>query len=103
MKPRFIISWRDTRRRASLTNTSEARSCRRSCHGRPSALHEIKHDGFRTIITLERGRPCAFTRNGHDWSDRYRRIVEDAQKLRCRSAVLDGEAVVQDASTCSFW
>lgn len=33
-------------------------------------IHEIKHDGFRTIIVVERRGVRAFTRNGHDWSDR---------------------------------
>ena len=59
-------------------------------------LHEIKHDGFRTIVTVDRGRAVAFSRNGHDWSGRYSRIVEAAAKLRCRQAVIDGEAIVQD-------
>ena len=31
-----------------------------------------------------------------DWSDYYRPIVEAAGKLRCRSAVIDGEIVVLD-------
>jgi bifunctional non-homologous end joining protein LigD len=34
-------------------------------------IHEIKHDGYRTMLVLERGKACAYTRNGHDWSDRY--------------------------------
>jgi ATP-dependent DNA ligase len=38
----------------------------------------------------------AYTRNGHDWNDRYPRVATDAAKLRCRSAVLDGEVIVQD-------
>jgi bifunctional non-homologous end joining protein LigD len=49
-------------------------------------IHEIKHDGFRTLLRLDRGKAKAFTRNGHDWSDRYQRVVEACRKLRCRSA-----------------
>ena len=36
------------------------------------------------------------TRNGHDWSDRYPSIVRAAANLRCQSAIIDGEAIVQD-------
>ena len=35
-----------------------------------------------------------FTRNGHDWTDRYPLIVEAAQKNRTSSFVIDGEAVL---------
>jgi hypothetical protein len=35
-----------------------------------------------------------FTRNGHDWTDRYPLIVEAALKNRSSSFVIDGEAVV---------
>jgi bifunctional non-homologous end joining protein LigD len=40
---------------------------------------------------------CAQTRNGHNWSDRYPGIIAAARKLSCRSAILDGEVIVQDA------
>ena len=33
-------------------------------------IYEIKHDGYRTIVMVEDGRACAFTRNGHDWTER---------------------------------
>lgn len=36
-------------------------------------LHEVKHDGYRTLLVVERGKAIAYTRNGFDWSDRYRR------------------------------
>ena len=35
-----------------------------------------------------------FTRNGHDWSDRYPLIVEAALKNRSKPFVIDGEAVL---------
>jgi hypothetical protein len=59
-------------------------------------LHEIKHDGFRTQPVISRGKARAFSRNSHDWTDKYPRVVTDAAKIRCRSAVLDGEVIVQD-------
>jgi DNA ligase D-like protein (predicted ligase) len=59
-------------------------------------IHEIKHDGYRSQVLIESGRARVFTRNGFDWSDRYPAIVRAASKLRCESAIIDGEAIVQD-------
>ena len=61
-------------------------------------LHEIKYDGYRTQLAIEGQMIRAFTRNGHDWSDRYVPVIASARALRCRSAILDGEMCVQAAS-----
>ena len=52
------------------------------------------HDGYRLIVQRDGDRVRLFTRNGHDWSDRYPLIVEAARKLRTPSFVIDGEAVI---------
>jgi bifunctional non-homologous end joining protein LigD len=52
-------------------------------------IHEIKHDGYRCQVLLERGQARVFTRNGFDWSDRYPSIVRAAAKLDCQSAIID--------------
>lgn len=59
-------------------------------------IHEIKYDGYRTQLVIEAGRVRAYTRNGHDWTDKYPTIVSAAQGLPCASAIVDGEVVVQD-------
>jgi bifunctional non-homologous end joining protein LigD len=59
-------------------------------------LHEIKHDGYRTQLIIDDGRARAITRKGFDWSRRYGRIVQACSNLNCRSAILDGEVIVQD-------
>jgi bifunctional non-homologous end joining protein LigD len=64
-------------------------------------IHEIKHDGYRCQVLLERGGARVFTRNGHDWSDRYPSIVSAASNLRCESAIIDGEAIVQNGEGAS--
>ena len=64
-------------------------------------IHELKHDGYRCQVLLERGQARVLTRNGHDWSDRYPSIVRAAANLRCQSAIIDGEAVVQDDNGAS--
>jgi bifunctional non-homologous end joining protein LigD len=59
-------------------------------------IHEIKHDGYRSQLVVEDGRVRVFTRNGFDWTDRYPSVVRAARALPCRSAIIDGEVVVQD-------
>jgi ATP-dependent DNA ligase len=66
----------------------------------PDWIHEIKHDGYRLIVQRQDKRVRLFTRNGHDWTDRYPLIVEAALHNRASSFVLDGEAVCS-ASTGS--
>jgi bifunctional non-homologous end joining protein LigD len=58
-------------------------------------IHEIKHDGYRTLIVIDDGQVRAFTRNGHDWTKAYRRVIEACARLACET-VIDGEMVVQD-------
>jgi bifunctional non-homologous end joining protein LigD len=63
-----------------------------SCRAR--WIHEIKHDGYRLTVYRDGKRVRLFTRNGHDWTDRYPLIVEAALRNRIDSFVLDGEAVL---------
>jgi bifunctional non-homologous end joining protein LigD len=44
-------------------------------------LHEIKHDGYRTQLVVDRGQVRAFTRAGHDWSREYAPIINAAGQL----------------------
>ena len=64
-------------------------------------IEEIKHDGFRTLLRIDRGQVQAFTRSGLDWSDKYQRVIEACRKLRCRSALIDGEIIVEDKNGVS--
>lgn len=57
-------------------------------------LHELKYDGYRTLIAVGGGEGRAYTRSGLDWSDRFAGLIADAVKLGVRSALIDGEAVV---------
>ena len=38
---------------------------------RPPVVHEIKHDGYRLMVRREGARVCCYTKNGHDWADRF--------------------------------
>jgi len=64
-------------------------------------IHEIKHDGYRSQLVIERDQVRVFNRNGYDWSDRYPSIVRAAAKLPCKSAIIDGEAIVQNGNGAS--
>jgi bifunctional non-homologous end joining protein LigD len=60
-------------------------------------LHEYKYDGYRLLIATGEDVATAFTRNGLDWSDKFKALVKAAAKLPA-GCLLDGEAVALDKS-----
>src|SRR5688500_3412578 len=58
-------------------------------------LHEYKYDGYRLLIATAGGAASAFTRKGHDWSDKFRGIVKAASDLPA-GCLIDGEVVALD-------
>jgi bifunctional non-homologous end joining protein LigD len=60
----------------------------------PGWLHEIKWDGYRLLAHRDAGGVRLLTRNGYDWTDRYPSITAAIDRLRCRSCLIDGEAVI---------
>jgi bifunctional non-homologous end joining protein LigD len=60
----------------------------------PLWVHEIKHDGFRLMVRRDGARVRCFTRNGHEWADRFPTIVNAALRIKAQSFLIDGEAVV---------
>jgi len=58
-------------------------------------LHEYKYDGYRLLIAVGDGAATAWTRNGKDWSDKFRGLVKAAAKLPA-GCLIDGEAVALD-------
>jgi bifunctional non-homologous end joining protein LigD len=69
----------------------------------PDWIHAIKHDGYRLIVQRDGKRVRLFTRNGHDWTDRYPLIVEAALRNRATSFVIDGEAVLLGVDGMSYF
>jgi len=57
----------------------------------PSWIHEIKFDGYRLQLRVEHGSVTVWTRNGHDWTDRFLEIV--AETARLPDCIVDGELV----------
>lgn len=58
-------------------------------------LFEYKYDGYRLLIATGAGAATAWTRNGKDWSDKFRALVKAASKLPA-GCLIDGEAVALD-------
>jgi bifunctional non-homologous end joining protein LigD len=58
-------------------------------------MHEIKYDGYRTLVAVGGGKAKAYTRTGLDWSERFAPIVAAAAQLE-GSALIDGEVVALD-------
>ncbi|MER9230155.1 hypothetical protein NKI39_32065 [Mesorhizobium sp. M0664] len=46
------------------------------------------------LVAVGGGEAPAYTRSGLDWSSRFPSILSEARKLKVRSALIDGEAVV---------
>ena len=58
-------------------------------------IHEYKYDGYRLLLSVGDGVASAWTRNGKDWSDKFKALVKAAAKLPA-GCLLDGEAVALD-------
>jgi bifunctional non-homologous end joining protein LigD len=59
-------------------------------------LHEIKFDGYRIEARLDNGAVRLLTRNRQDWTHRFMPIADAVASLPAKSALLDGELVVED-------
>jgi bifunctional non-homologous end joining protein LigD len=59
-------------------------------------IHELKFDGYRLIITKYKGELTVYTRNGHDWTDKFKALAKHLTAVSEKDFILDGEAVVWD-------
>ena len=60
-------------------------------------IHEIKFDGYRVQVHLANEAVKIFTRRGHDWTHRFKKVAHDAWHIKAGSAIVDGEIVVPAA------
>ncbi|WP_442869149.1 ATP dependent DNA ligase [Bradyrhizobium sp. CCBAU 45384] len=60
-------------------------------------IHEIKFDGYRVQVHMSNQAVTIFTRRGHDWTKRFRKVADDAWHIKAGSAIIDGEIVVPAA------
>ncbi|PEQ14223.1 DNA ligase D [Novosphingobium sp. PC22D] len=56
-------------------------------------IHEIKFDGYRALIAAAGDKVVVYTRNGHDWSDKFTPLVEAIAALDLPPCLIDGEIV----------
>jgi bifunctional non-homologous end joining protein LigD len=59
-------------------------------------LHEVKFDGYRIQGRLDHGEVRLLTRKGLDWTGKFPNIAAAVADLTARTALLDGEVVVED-------
>jgi bifunctional non-homologous end joining protein LigD len=64
-------------------------------------IHEIKFDGYRIQARLDHGKVRLMTRKGLDWTNKFTSVAESVSKLKAKTAIIDGELVVEDAKGVS--
>jgi ATP-dependent DNA ligase len=57
-------------------------------------IHEVKFNVYRSQIIIDDDGTRIYTRNGHDWTVKYRDLVKRTKSLRARTAIIDGEIIV---------
>ena len=62
-------------------------------------VHEVKFDGYRMQLRVERGRARLRTRRGLDWTERFPEIARAAEKLP--DCLIDGEIVALNSKELS--
>lgn len=60
----------------------------------PGWEYECKFDGYRSQLHVDGQAVTVYSRNGHDWTRRFPTIVAAARDLPVRSAIIDGEIVI---------
>lgn len=56
-------------------------------------LHEIKFDGYRLVCFIKNKKIKFITRNQKNWTEKFKELQLEIQKLNLKSAILDGELV----------
>lgn len=61
-------------------------------------IHQIKFNGYRVQVHLANEAVTIFTRRGNDWTNRFKKVADDAWHIKAGSAIVDGEIVVPAAN-----
>ncbi|BCH02272.1 ATP-dependent DNA ligase [Mesorhizobium sp. 131-2-5] len=57
-------------------------------------IHEVKFDGYRSQLIIGEDGTRIYTRNGDDWTAKYRDLVKEAANIGADNAIVDGEIIV---------
>ncbi len=63
--------------------------------------HEAKFDGYRTQILKDADGIRFLTKNGFDWTAKYRLLAEEAAALEAESFIIEGETIVTNEAGLS--
>ncbi|QFY60689.1 DNA ligase D [Rhizobium grahamii] len=100
----FKRGWPDGAHKAEMPDfvEPELAKLKASPPGGEGWIHEIKFDGYRLQIRIENGHVVMLTRNGLDWTEKFGEpILKAFAKLPLKTAILDGELVVEQANGAS--
>lgn len=64
-------------------------------------VHEVKFDGYRIQVRKSGDKVALLTRKGLDWTEKFGSLPKAFNRISARSAVIDGEMVVEQASGAS--
>ena len=64
----------------------------------PEWLHEVKFDGWRAQLHVENGSATLYSKNGADFTTRFRALRPVLESIPARSAIIDCELVACDES-----
>ena len=56
-------------------------------------LHEVKFDGYRLLCFIKDKKIKFLTRNQKDWTEKFKELQLEINKLNLKSAILDGEVI----------
>ncbi|CAN7511764.1 DNA ligase D [Devosia sp. LjRoot3] len=59
-------------------------------------LFEMKYDGYRAQIAITGSEVRVYTRNGHDWTEKFKVILSPLKTLTKGAVLIDGEIVAVD-------
>jgi bifunctional non-homologous end joining protein LigD len=60
-------------------------------------VHEVKFDGYRLQLHKDGERALVWSKNGKDFTERFRDVAKHVAGLPCKSCVIDAEGVALDA------
>lgn len=60
-------------------------------------LHEVKFDGYRLQLVKDGERAYVWSKNGKDFTARFRGLSKAVAALPCKSCVIDAEGIAPDA------